>query len=313
MKTCIVFGAGGFIGINLSKYLINKGYSVIGVSSKINKYIKLSFSKYIIADLKNIDEVRQCIPENIDEIYQLASTTSSCNNKENNSADLMNDELQINMNILKVVVEKKVHKIFFASSYSVYPANIPINGSWSEIDAYPANPDTEHGWRKILCEKLYSTYKEQYGLNVRIARFHTIYGPYGDYEGVTQKSINALCNKIYNAEEYIDIIGDGTNQRQFLYIDDWINAVMKIMNSEYSQPINISSDKSYTLNEIILKLCIISGKTIKINYIYGNQTAKSKIGNIVFLKNVLHWKQSIDIDEGLMKTYDWIINVKSPS
>ena len=309
MKTCIVFGAGGFIGINLSKYLINKGITVIGVSSKMNKYIDISFNKFIIGDLRSLDFVRSCIPENIDEIYQLASRTYSCNSAENTSADLMVDELQINMNILKVAVEKKAKKIFFASSYSVYAEINASNVSWSEKDAYPALPDTEHGWRKLCCERLYTNYQDQYGLNVRIARFHTIYGPYGDSTGISQKSVNALCNKVYNAIDSIDIIGDGTNERQFLYIDDWISAVETIMDSTYNTPINISSENSYTLNEIIGELSKLSGKDLKINHILGNQTAKSKKGDISFLKDVLKWKPTYTLYEGLLKTYNWVNSI----
>jgi len=308
MKTCLIIGAGGFIGINLSKYLINKGYNVYGISSKKNKYIDLPFTKYIIGDLRNIDFVRNSIPDNVDELYQLASITYSSNNGEIESAILMSSEIEINLNILKVSVEKKIKTIFFASSYSVYSSSEPKSGKWNEKSVYPAEPDTEHGWRKLICERIYNSYKKQYNLNIKIGRFHTIYGPYGDYEGISQKSINSLCKKVYLAKDTIDVIGDGTNERQFLYINDWIKGVELLMSSNYSEPINISSNKSYSINDIINVICIIANKKIKINYIHGNQTAKKKLGDISNLK-YLGWNENYTIEEGIQQTYKWVIQI----
>ena len=222
MKTIIVFGAGGFIGGNLSKRLIEQGHRVIGADIKEHEYLDIPFHKFYKLDLTHIENVRKVIGDNVDELYQLAADMGGITYiTGNNNADIMSNSVRINLNTAQVAVEKGVKKLFYSSSACVYPEHNqldPDNPMCAEESVYPADPDTEYGWEKLFSERLYESYRQQYGLNIRVARFHNIFGPYGTYKGGKEKAPAALCRKIIECKGSIDIIGDGkTNKKFFIY------------------------------------------------------------------------------------------------
>jgi len=310
-KTCVVLGAGGFIGGLLSKKLLSQNNSVIGADIKEHEYLVLDFTKFYKVDLRDIENVRLCIPDNADEVYQLAADMGGATyiNAGLYDADVMSNSILINTNVLKVCVERNVKKVFFSSSACVYPEYNqldPDNPKCSEDSVYPAEPDTEYGWEKLFAERLYKAFEKQYNLDVRIARFHNVYGPYGTFNGGKEKAPAALCRKISQNYKQIDIIGDGNQTRSFLYIDDCLDAVEKLMESNYTKPINIGSEEMVTINQLANKIFKISNKNLNINYIPGPQGVRGRNSDNKIIREVLQWEPKYSLEEGLKKTYNWI-------
>ena len=306
MKTCVIFGSGGFLGTNLSLYLISKNYKVIGISSHKNEFVDVSYSNFLKFDLRNYEELLSNFPQDVDDVYQLASNTYSNDNKQSNYADILADEILININILKICILKCVKKIFFASSYSVY-SEFNDNNIFTEIDIYNGKPFTQHGWSKFICEQIYKTYQSEYKLDIKIGRFHTIYGQYGYYEGIKKKFVNYLCKEIYTLKdcEQLNINGDVNTQRQIMHVNEWCRAVHEFMNSSYSLPLNISSENPIKLIDLIETIKLIAKKNISINY-NSNIIEKNRIFSIKMLKDNLNWKPSYTLEESLRETYEWI-------
>jgi GDP-D-mannose 3',5'-epimerase len=310
-KSIVVFGAGGFIGGNLSKRLSDQGHSVIGVDIENNKYISNCFTEFYLCDLRIIDDVRKVIPDDVDELYQLAADMGGATYISSGSydADIMTNSVMINTNTLKVCVEKKVKKVFYSSSACVYPeynqldANNPM---CSEHSVYPAEPDTEYGWEKLFSERLYKAYERQYGMNIRIARFHNIYGPYGTYSGGKEKAPAALCRKVFSNETSIDIIGDGEQTRSFLYIDDCLDAIALLMESDHKDPINIGSEEMVTINTLSKIVLKHSKKELTFNYIKGPQGVRGRNSDNTIIRSVLKWEPKYSLDSGMENTYAWI-------
>ena len=311
VKRAIVFGAGGFIGGHLSERLLKKGYEVIGVDIKKHEYKDIGFTKFYELDLRIIENVRQVISEDADELYQLAADMGGATyiNAGIYDADVMSNSVIINANTLKIAVEKKVKKVFFSSSACVYPEYNqldPDNPKCSEDSVYPAEPDTEYGWEKLFAERLFKAYEKQYNLNIRIARFHNVYGPYGTYSGGKEKAPAAICRKVINAEDSIDIIGDGNQTRSFLYIDDCLDALELLMASDFTQPINIGSEEMVTINKLAEVAIDISKKTLGLNYIPGPQGVRGRKSDNKLIESVLNWRPVYPLNEGLFLTYQWI-------
>ena len=310
-KVCIVLGAGGFIGGHLSQRLLDQGNSVIGADIKSPEYSKISFTNFFECDLREIENVRKVIPENADEVYQLAADMGGATyiNAGIYDADVMSNSILINTNVLKVAVERKVKKIFYSSSACVYPEYNqlePDNPKCSEDSVYPAEPDTEYGWEKLFSERLYKAFEKQYNLNVRIARFHNIFGPYGTYEGGKEKAPAAICRKVCLTDGSIDVIGDGKQTRSFLYVTDCIDAIQKLMVSEFKEPINIGSEEMVTINELANVVFSIAGKEVKINHIPGPQGVRGRNSDNKLIREVLNWEPKYSLVDGLKITYKWI-------
>jgi len=310
-KVCVVLGAGGFIGGHLSQRLLDQGNSVIGADIKSHEYSIISFTNFFECDLREIENVRKVIPENADEVYQLAADMGGATyiNAGIYDADVMSNSILINTNVLKVAVERKVKKIFYSSSACVYPEYNqlePDNPKCSEDSVYPAEPDTEYGWEKLFSERLYKAFEKQYNLNVRIARFHNIFGPYGTYEGGKEKAPAAICRKVCLTDGSIDVIGDGKQTRSFLYVTDCIDAIQKLMVSEFKEPINIGSEEMVTINELANVVFSIAGKEVKINHIPGPQGVRGRNSDNKLIREVLNWEPKYSLVDGLKITYKWI-------
>lgn len=315
-KTALVLGGAGFIGGHLVRRLKNEGYWVRAVDIKKPEFGNLCADEFYLGDLRKMDVVKDvmCIKGGFDEIYQLAADMGGAGYifSGSHDADLMPNSHLININVAECAVTYKVGKLFYSSSACIYPQQIqedPNNLGLKESDAYPANPDSEYGYEKILSERLYKAYEKNYGLNIRIARFHNIFGPLGTYKGGKEKAPAAICRKIAEVENggTIEIWGDGEQTRSFLYVNECVEGVLRLMKSDYTDPINIGSDERVSINELVNMACAISGKeNIFINHIDGPQGVRGRNSNNDLVKSVLGWAPSAKLYDGLVKTYIWI-------
>jgi len=310
-KLCVVCGAGGFIGGMLSKRLIEQGHTVIGVDIKPHEYLTLEFNRFVVGDLRDVNIVRDVIPDSVDELYQLAADMGGATyiNTGLHDADVMSNSVLVNCNVLKVCTEKNVKKIFYSSSACVYPEYNqldPNNPKCSEDSVYPAEPDTEYGWEKLFSERLYKSFEKQYNLNIRIARFHNIYGPYGTFAGGKEKAPAALCRKVAMSNEAIDVIGDGNQTRSFLYIEDCLDAIEHLMKSEFREPINIGSEEMVTINKLANIIFEISNKNLNITHVPGPQGVRGRNSDNTLIERELKWTPKYSLKEGLEIVYKWI-------
>jgi nucleoside-diphosphate-sugar epimerase len=334
MKTALVLGAGGFIGSYLVHQLKEEGYWVRGVDLKHPEFSRTSADDFIICDLrdpKNVEKVIRLeaymgnpLPSrgasypfsdklSFDEVYQLAADMGGAGyiNTGENDADVMHNSAMINLNVCDEVIKQKVKKVFYSSSACVYPEYNqldPENPNCEESSAYPAEPDSEYGWEKLFSERLYLAYKKNYGLDVRIARFHNIFGPYGTFEGGKEKSPAALCRKIAQALDgsEIEVWGDGSQTRSFLYIDECIEGVRRLMESDFEGPVNIGSEEMVTINELAENIIDISGKEIYIKNIPGPTGVRGRNSDNRLIEEKLDWVPVQPLYEGLIETYTWI-------
>lgn len=269
------------------------------------------YSEKLTLDLRDKKHGAQ-VTKDIDEVYHLASNMGGVGYIERVGADLMHDNVLMNALMLRACIDQKVSRIFFSSSACIYPTyrqtKTEIAGL-KEEDAYPADPDNYYGWEKILMEKMMEAYHRDHGLNVRIARFHNVYGPEGTYDGGREKSPAALCRKVAQAGNpgEIEIWGDGKQTRSYCYIDDCLKGVQMLMGSDYTKPLNIGSDRLITLNEMADIVIKISGKKITKKYdLSAPQGVRGRNSDNTRLKEVLKWEPQTTLEEGLEKTYRWI-------
>jgi len=310
-KTACVLGAGGFIGSHLCQRLLRQGYKVRGVDRKYNQFFKTDGMEFIIGDLRNIDVVDTVIDYEVDEVYNFAAEMGGAGYvfTGNNDADIFSNSAMINLNVASVALKKRVKKIFWSSSACVYSQEYQsmerIN-KLSESMAWPASPDSLYGKEKLMSEQLYLAYAKNYGLNVRIARFHNIYGKESDFYTGREKAPAAICRKVYLAKDKIDIWGSGNQVRSFLYIGDCLDAVQLLMESDYKEPINIGSEEAVTINELAEMAIKISGKKIKINNIPGPIGVNGRCSDNTLVKKILGWDPKVSLSEGMKILYDWL-------
>ena len=271
-KQIIVLGAGGFIGSYLVKRLKQENVYVKGIDIKLPDFSKSAADEFIVGDLRDINFVRSIIDEQTDELYQLAGDVGGAGYifTGEHDADVMHNSAQINLNVAKVAVERGVKALFFSSSACIYPAENqidPNSPNCEEDSAYPANPDSEYGWEKLMSERLYLSYKRNYGLNVKIARYHNIFGPESTWKGGKEKAPAALCRKVALADDNgeVEIWGPGNQTRSFLYIDECIEGIHRIMNSNYNKPINLGSERMISINDLVLLIASLTNKKVTIN------------------------------------------------
>lgn len=314
-KKAIVLGAGGFIGSHLVKRLKNENYFVVGVDLKHPEFSTSPADSFIIGDLRDINVVRSVITENVDELYQLAGDVGGAGYifTGEHDADVMHNSSQINLNVAKTAVERNVKSLFFSSSACIYPAENqtdPNNPNCEESSAYPANPDSEYGWEKLVSERLYLSYKRNYGLNVKIGRFHNIFGPESTWNGGKEKAPAAICRKVAEAKdnELVQIWGDGKQTRSFLFIDDCLDACTKLMRSEFNGPYNIGSEEMISMNDFTSMVLEISGKNNGIENIEGPTGVNGRCSHNALIEKDLNWSPSISLKQGLEKLYTWIAN-----
>jgi nucleoside-diphosphate-sugar epimerase len=324
MKTALVLGAGGFIGSHLVKRLKSEGYWVRGVDLKHPEFSPSEADEFIIGDLKNPSLVSKVIysPNQLseqddinsfDEVYQLAADMGGAGYifTGENDANVMHNSALINLNIVHEAVKKSIKKIFYSSSACMYPEHNqldPNNPNCKESSAYPANPDSEYGWEKLFSERLYLAFSRNYGLDVRIARFHNIFGPESTFYGGKEKAPAAICRKVADSlmDEEIEIWGDGLQTRSFLYIDECLEGVRRLMDSQFIGPINIGSDEMVSMNTLTRMVIKLAGKRAGIKNIPGPQGVRGRTSDNTLIKEKLGWEPTQPLYVGLEKTYKWI-------
>jgi GDP-D-mannose 3', 5'-epimerase len=319
MKKILVLGGGGFIGGHLSKRLKDEGHFVRSVDIKNHEYFNEDefCSEFIKGDLRNPQFVFDvmCNPDNVgfDEVYQLAADMGGAGYifTGDNDANVMHNSATINLNVLDNAIRLGVKKIFYSSSACMYPEHNqldPNNPNCEESSAYPANPDSEYGWEKLFSERLYLAYNRNYGIDVRIARFHNIFGPYGTYKGGKEKAPAAISRKISEVLDggEIEVWGDGEQTRSFLYIDECLEGVIRLMNSNFTGPVNIGSDEMVTINQLVRYVTDISGKEVYVKHIDGPTGVRGRNSDNKLIKEKLGWQPTQPLYDGLIKTYEWI-------
>jgi nucleoside-diphosphate-sugar epimerase len=326
MKKVVILGGGGFIGGHLAKRLKEEGNHVRICDIKKHEYFAHEdiCHEFMLGDLTDPNVVKLVIEEDVDEVYQLAADMGGALYifTGENDANVMYNSATINLNVVHECVKKKVKKVFYSSSACMYPEHNqldPLNPNCEESSAYPANPDSEYGWEKLFSERLYLAFNRNYGLDVRVARFHNIFGPHGTWNGGKEKSPAAMCRKAAETENNgaIEVWGDGQQTRSFLYVDECVEAVLKLMESDFLGPVNIGSEEMVTINELAQMAIDISGKNISINNIGGQDFlnkygfkcplgVKGRNSDNKLYKEKVGWEVNQPLLVGLKKTYEWI-------
>ena len=310
-KKVVVTGAGGFIGHHMVKFLKKKGYWVRGVDIKQPEFEKTQADEFLLLDLRNFSNADKSV-KGMDEVYNFAANMGGVGYIDHIHAQIMHDNLLININMLESSVHEKIAKYFFSSSACVYPKNkqhVTKNKGLKESDAFPADPDTVYGWEKLTAEQLCLSYAQDYGLKTHIARFHNIYGPLGTWQGGREKSPAAICRKIAQAkkEDIIEIWGDGKQTRSYCYIDDCVCGVYALMQSNITIPLNIGSDRLVSINDLVQIVASVSDKKIRVKHDLSQpQGVRGRNANIKAAKMLLHWEPKVTLEQGLAITYKWV-------
>lgn len=313
MKRALVLGSSGFIGGHLVKTLRDDGYWVCGSDVRCGQYEIFKPTLFVQGDLRDPLFVRQLFGADFqyDEVFQLAADMGGATyiNCGDFDGSVMSNSVIINANVAKCAVEFKVKKLFFASSACVYPHNGEDMARCVETDAYPAYPDNEYGWEKLFSERMYKSFERQFGLNVFIARFHSIVGDYSVWNNDRAKAHSALIYKVARAhdDEEIEVIGDGEQVRTFLYVKDCIRAVRLLMDSNCKRVLNIGSDVCVSINDYVRLIQKIAGKNIRIKHIAGATGVKFRYCAIDEIKKEIGWEPQINLEESTRITYDFIM------
>jgi len=312
-KSGVVTGAGGFVGSHLVKRLKQEGYWVRAVDLHIPKYSTSPADEFVTGDLRDIEFFRKVIDKPYDELYQLAADMGGAGYlfTGKHDADVMRNSALINLNMLDTAQKAGVRNVFFSSSACIYPERNqtdPEHPNLAEDSAYPAAPDSEYGWEKLFSERLYLAYKRNYGMNVHIARFHNVFGPEGSWNNGREKSPAALCRKVVLAKNggEIEVWGDGKQTRSYLYIDECLTGVRKLMDSDFSGPVNIGSEEMVSINELAAMVMDIAGKKLGIRHVKGPLGVRGRSSDNRLIRKKLHWGPGTKLRDGLEKTYVWI-------
>ena len=314
-KTILVCGAGGFIGTHLVNDLKSKGHTVIGVDIKHPLYEDTQCNEFYKKDLRKPDMVNFIFSQHkFDEVYQLAADMGGAGYifVGENDADIMHNSATINLNVLEACRLNDVKKVFYSSSACMYPEHNqldPDNPDLAEDTAYPANPDSDYGWEKLFSERLYLAYGRCYNINVKIARFHNIFGPQGSWNNGKEKAPAALCRKVAMAEHdgVIEVWGPGNQTRSFLFIDECVEGIQRIMESDLTEPVNLGSTRKISINELVLLIAERTNKRITIKNIDGPRGVMGRTSDNKMIKETIDWAPDEDLETGIDKTYNWIL------
>jgi GDP-D-mannose 3', 5'-epimerase len=312
-RRSLVCGAGGFIGGHLVARLQKEGGWVRGVDIKKHEFSTPSTDEFAIGDLRDPAFCDTVVTEDLDEVYQLAADMGGAGYifTGDHDAAVMHNSATINLNIVETCRKKNVRDIFYSSSACIYPERNQMdadNPDCSEDSAYPAAPDSEYGWEKLFSERLYMAYARNFGLRVRIARFHNVFGPMGTWQGGREKAPAALCRKVAEAPDggEIEMWGDGKQTRSFLYIDECLDGVRRLMQSDFPGPVNIGSDEMVTINQLAEMAMTIANKKLSIRHIPGPQGVRGRRSDNRLISEKLGWAPSRPLLDGMKKTYAWI-------
>jgi nucleoside-diphosphate-sugar epimerase len=316
-KRILVCGAGGFIGHHLVNRLKREGHWVRGVDLKLPRFSKSAADEFAVGDLRDQSFVKDVVDCPFDEIYQLAADMGGAGYifTGENDADVMHNSATINLNVLDNCIKRRVKRIFYSSSACIYPQNNqtdPNNPNCEENSAYPADPDSEYGWEKLFSERLYLSYQRNHGLNVRIARYHNIFGPEGSWNDGREKAPAAICRKVAEVQDggEIEVWGDGKQTRSFLFIDECLDGTLKLMESDWTGPVNIGSDEMVSINRLVELVSEIAGKSVSIRHVDGPEGVRGRKSDNRLIQQKLGWAPQSKLTDGLIPTYQWIHHVQ---
>lgn len=310
-KKVLVTGAGGFIGHHLVKYLKNKGYRVRGVDIKYPEYESSQADEFELLDLRRWENCQKAV-KGVKEVYNLAANMGGIGFIENHKAEIVHDNILINIHMLEAARINNVDKFLFTSSACIYPGyrqKSPDIAPLKEEDAYPADAEDGYGWEKLYTERACRHYYEDYGLKTYVVRFHNVYGPLGTYDGGREKSPAAICRKVTLAKEVdeIEVWGDGDQTRSYCYIDDCVEGIYRLMQSDYHEPLNLGTDRMVAINQLVDTVADIAGKKISKRYDLAKpQGVRGRNSDNTKLRQILNWEPKISLEEGLKYTYKWI-------
>lgn len=304
-------GAGGFIGSHLVVFLKQRGYWVRGVDLKYPEYFETSADEFQLLDLRSADACRQAT-EGVSSVYALAADMGGMGFISGNHATILRNNMLIDINTIEAARGQGVKRYLYSSSACIYPEHLQVETDvipLREEDAYPANPQDGYGWEKLLAERLCLYYREEFGLETRIVRFHNIYGPYGTYDGGREKAPAALCRKVVMAQPgtSVEIWGDGLQTRSFCYVDDCVEGIHRLMQSDHREPLNLGTDRMVTINELANLVIELSDKSgISLQHVSGPMGVRGRNSDNSRLREVLGWEPATDLEYGLRLTYRWI-------
>jgi nucleoside-diphosphate-sugar epimerase len=311
-KRVLVAGAGGFIGGHLVRRLKKEGFWVRGADIKKHEFAESAADEFLLGDLTDVSNARAAVA-GIDEVYQLAADMGGAGYifTGEHDAVVMHDSATINLNMLEEGRKAGVKKFFYSSSACIYPEYNqmdPDNPKCSEESAYPAAPDSEYGWEKLFSERLYFAYHRNFGVQVRVARFHNIFGPLGTWCGGREKAPAALCRKIAETPDggEVELWGDGKQTRSFLIVDECVEGIRRLVESDFTGPVNIGSEEMVTINQLAEIVMDVAGKRVRIKHIPGPLGVRGRNSDNHLIREKLGWEPTKPLLEGLEKTYTWI-------
>jgi nucleoside-diphosphate-sugar epimerase len=313
MKKALVCGAGGFIGTHLVNRLKREGFWVRGVDLKYPEFSETEADDFMIGDLRDPQIAKLAVDQKFDEVYQLAADMGGAGFVfvGDNDADIMHNSAMINLNVLEACKLRNTKRIFYSSSACMYPEynqTDPDNPNLSEDSAYPAQPDSDYGWEKLFSERLYLAYHRNYGMEVRIARYHNIFGPLGSWNDGREKSPAAFCRKVAETADggEIEMWGDGMQTRSFLYVDECLEGTIRLLRSNWTGPVNIGSDEMVSINQLAEMAMKIAGKSLSIRHIEGPLGVRGRNSDNRLIEEKLGWRPTQPLEDGLQQTYEWI-------